>query len=35
MLKALMLKRSLDAKRAELAALEAKDQEMTTREADL
>ncbi len=35
MLKALMLKRSLDAKRAELAALESKDQEMTTREADL
>ena len=35
MLKALMLKRSLDAKRAELAALEAKDQEMTTREANL
>lgn len=35
MLKALMLKRQLDAKRSELAALEAKDSEFVTREADL
>lgn len=34
-LKALMLKRSIDAKKAELAALEAKDEEFATREADL
>ena len=34
-LKALMLKRSIDAKKAELAALEAKDEEFSTREADL
>lgn len=34
-LKALMLKRSIDAKKAELAALEAKDAEFATREADL
>lgn len=34
-LKALMLKRSIDAKKAELAALEAKDEEFVTREADL
>lgn len=34
-LKALMLKRSIDAKKAELAALEAKDKEFATREADL
>ena len=34
-LKALMLKRSIDAKKAELAALEAKDEEFDTREADL
>ena len=35
MLKALMLKRQLDAKRSELAALTAKDSEFETREADL
>ena len=35
MLKALMLKRQLDAKRSELAALEAKDADFQTREADL
>ena len=35
MLKALMLKRQLDAKRSELAALTAKDNEFETREADL
>lgn len=35
MLKALMLKRSIDAKRAELAELENKDAEFTTREAEL
>lgn len=35
MLKALMLKRSLDAKRAELAELERKDAEFQTREAEL
>ena len=35
MLKALMLKRSLDAKRAELAELTAKDAEFATREAEL
>lgn len=34
-LKALMLKRSIDAKKAELAALEAKDEGFATREADL
>lgn len=34
-LKALMLKRSIDAKKAELAALEAKDEEFATREANL
>ena len=34
-LKALMLKRSIDAKKAELAALEAQDEEFATREADL
>lgn len=34
-LRALMLKRSIDAKKAELAALEAKDEEFATREADL
>ena len=34
-LKALMLKRSIDAKKAELAALEAKDEEFANREADL
>lgn len=34
-LKALMLKRSIDAKKAELAALEVKDEEFATREADL
>ena len=34
-LKALMLKRSIDAKKAELAALEAKDEAFATREADL
>ena len=34
-LKALMLKRSIDAKKAELAALEAKDEEFAIREADL
>ena len=34
-LKALMLKRSIDAKKAELSALEAKDEEFSTREADL
>lgn len=34
-LKALMLKRSIDAKKAELAALEAKDEEFVIREADL
>lgn len=34
-LKALMLRRSIDAKKAELAALEAKDEEFATREADL
>lgn len=34
-LKVLMLKRSIDAKKAELAALEAKDEEFATREADL
>lgn len=34
-LKALMLKRSIDAKKAELAALEAKDEEFAAREADL
>lgn len=35
MLKALMIKRSLDAKRTELAALERKDEDLQTREADL
>lgn len=35
MLKALMLKRSIDAKRAELAELENKDAEFSTREAEL
>ena len=35
MLKALMLKRSIDAKRAELAELENKDTEFSTREAEL
>ena len=35
MLKTLMLKRQLDAKRSELAAMEAKDSEFVTREADL
>ena len=35
MLKALMLKRSIDAKRAELAELENKDTEFSTREAQL
>ena len=35
MLKALMLKRSLDAKRAELADLERKDESFQTREAEL
>lgn len=34
-LRALMLKRSIDAKKAELAALEAKDEEFATRETDL
>ena len=34
-LKALMLKRSIDAKKAELAALEAQDEEFATREANL
>lgn len=34
-LKALMLKRSIDAKKAELAALEAQDEDFATREADL
>lgn len=35
MLKALMIKRSLDAKRTELADLERKDEDLQTREADL
>ena len=35
MLKALMLRRSIDAKKAELAALEEKDAEFVTREAAL
>ena len=35
MLKAIMLRRSIDAKKAELAQLEAKDAEFTTREAEL
>ena len=35
MLKALMLRRSIDAKKAELAALEGKDAEFATREAEL
>ena len=35
MLKALMLRRSIDAKKAELAALEEKDAEFVTREAEL
>ena len=35
MLKVLMLKRSLDAKRAELADLERKDESFQTREAEL
>ena len=35
MLKALMLRRSIDAKNAELAALEEKDAEFVTREAEL
>ena len=35
MLKVLMLRRSIDAKKAELAELEAKDTEFQTREAEL